>query len=449
MDAVTDELAPSRRLSLARLIAFAGPTAPAAAVDTPLSVYLPAFYASLGGLSLTTIGLLVFAVRAAEIPIALCLGMASDRFGPARNRRKAWVTLAVPVVLIGIWKLFVPPPAPGGAYLLGWLLVAVVGAVMLSINHVAWGAEIAADYRDRTRVQAARQVASVAGLVLVLVPPILIERAHPADTERLRMSGIALFFLALVPVTVGCAALFAPERPSLPKASGLSARPLRDAWHVLAEDRALRRLIAAILCDAGGFGVVTSLFVFLARDVWDLGRMSSLLLLAYLLSGVVGLGPILRLARRQPKSRTLCWLALGLASLLPTILFVPSGGVGWAAACVLLLGAPSATNTALFDSMTADLSAAEATATSQPRAGLYFALQLIVGRLGRGIAAGACFGLLQLIGFHPHQGNTAAALTGFRLLYVAVPMVLQLAIAALMWRFPEPSPAPGKTRSLS
>jgi GPH family glycoside/pentoside/hexuronide:cation symporter len=428
------------RLSLGRLIAYALPAAPSSAVDTPISVYLPAFYASAAGLSLSLVGALILAARIAEIPITLAAGGVSDRWGPPRRRRRFWLIAATPMALIGIWRLFDPPPQPGGAYLLGWLLTVIVGGTFIYLNHIAWGAEASAGYDERTRVQAARQVASVAGLVLVLVPPILIEHAHPPDLERLRMLAIAGFFLLLLPLAVACAVLIAPERPT-PIAQ--SERPsLRAALAALAGDRALRRLLLIDLCDAVSIGVVTSLFVFVARDAWRLGGVTSLLLLSYLLCGLVALAPILKLARGRRKSRTVAWIALYISAALPVLLLVPPGGAAVAFAGVILLGAPSATNTALLDSMMADIAAADAARHGASRAALFYALHMVVGRIGRGLAVGIGFALLDVIGFHPHAANAPSALMDLRLIYLAGPLLTQLAIAGLMWSFPEPRTEP-------
>ena len=421
------------RLSFWRLSAFALPAAPIMAIDTPISVYLPAFYAG-AGLSLALVGALVFIGRIAEIPIALVAGGVSDRFGQARHRRKFWLVATTPAAMLALWLLFAPPTGPSGAYMLTWLLAVVVALTLLSINHAAWAAEVASGYRQRTRLQASRQVAAVAGLVAVLIPPILIERAHPANADQLRMQAIAGFIILLLPLSVA-AALLAPEAPT-PRPPVQRAR-WGEALAALRANRALRRLLLIDLCDAAALGVVTSLFVFLSRDIWGLGGLSSLLLLTYVISGVVFLGPILRAAGARSKPRTLAWIALGLAAALPTLLLAPPHGAALAFGCVLLLGAPSATNSALLDSLMGDIAAEDATTNGAVRTGLFYALHLIMGRVGRGVAIAAAYAVLDRIGFHPQAANAPAALTGFKLIYIAVPALFQLAIAALAWTFPE------------
>ncbi|MBS0363506.1 MAG: MFS transporter, partial [Proteobacteria bacterium] len=340
---------PSRaaRPALARLIAYALPAAPINAVDTPISIYLPAFYAATGAMSLSLIGALILAARIAEIPISLAAGAVSDAVGPAGRRRRFWLALATPLAMLGIWRLFEPPATPGPVYLLGWLLVVIVGGVLLYLNHIAWGSETATGYGERTRIQALRQAASVAGLLLVLAPPILIERAHPPDLERARMAAIAGFFLILLPACVGLALAFAPERSPATTAHSTGRATLTELLRALAGNRSLTRMLLVDLLDAGSIGVVTSLFVFLSRDVWRLGGLTSLLLLAYLSCGLLGMGPVLRAVRGQRKPRAAAWIAIAISAVLPGLALVPPGGAGFAFAVVLLLGLPSAANTAL------------------------------------------------------------------------------------------------------
>ena len=425
----------TKRLSLGRLIAFALPAVPAAAIDTPLSVYAPPFYAGQMGLGLGLVGQLFFISGIAEILIGMGAGAISDRWGGVVRRRRFWMVLATPIVVLAIWRLFAPPANVDGAYLLIWMLVLIVGAVLLQVNHTAWGSEITADYHERTRVQGARQMFGVAGLVLILVAPVLIERAHLGDPERLRMNSVAWFTLLVMPAAVALAVFLAPERRSA--TTQPPPRRVGEALRAMARSHPLRMLLLIDLLDAAALGVVTRMFVFLSDDVWGLGRVTSIMLLCYLVSGLICLGPILRLARGRSKHRAAAMIALCLTAALPLIALVPHGGTGWAIACMVLLGAPSAVNSALFDSMMGDVAAFDAAAGgARVRTGLFYSLHIIMGRLGRALAIAVCYAILDRIGFHTHMTNAPGVLTGFKLLYVVPPMLLQLAMAALLWRFP-------------
>jgi len=266
-----------------------------------------------------------------------------------------------------------------------------------------------------------------------LVAPVVVERAGYSGFEAVRMSSVAWFVALTLPLSLAAALLWAPERPARIAAA---RRNLQEAVQTLVGDRPLRLLLLAGLCDSIALGIVTSLFLFLASDAWGLGRLSSVMLLGYLICGVLCLGPIVRLARTRSKHRTVAVIAILLALVLPTLLLVTPGAAGWAIAATALLGAPSAINSALFESMMGDVADADAVRHGRARTGLFYSLHLIVNRAGRGVAIAAGFSTLNWVGFHPHAANAPQVISAFKLLYVGAPAVLQLSIAALMWRYP-------------
>jgi Na+/melibiose symporter-like transporter len=190
---------------------------------------------------------------------------------------------------------------------------------------------------------------------------------------------------------------------------------------------------------------VVSLFVLLARDVWGLGRLASPLILAYLIAGVIFLPLLLRVLRGRRKSRAAAALALALVAALPFLLAVRPGNAVAAFAVVALLGAPSVINATFFDSLMADI-AAQAERRGHVQTGGFFALHMLAGRLGRAASLAAAFWVLDRIGFRPGGTNTAAALAGFKAVYVGAPIALQSAIAVLAWRFPEAGYTPEVVR---
>ena len=61
--------------------------------------------------------------------------------------------LAVPVLMVSIYKLFFPDPNNVSAfYLFIWLTCLWLGWTMLFIPYYAWAAELTADYHERSRV---------------------------------------------------------------------------------------------------------------------------------------------------------------------------------------------------------------------------------------------------------------------------------------------------------
>ena len=75
------------RLPTPVLLAYAAPAAPLALLGLPLAVYLPTFWAETMRLDLTTIGLVLGAVRFLDVIFDPALGRASDHARTRWGRR--------------------------------------------------------------------------------------------------------------------------------------------------------------------------------------------------------------------------------------------------------------------------------------------------------------------------------------------------------------------------
>jgi Na+/melibiose symporter-like transporter len=96
--------------SALRLIAFAGPSIPIAALGLPLAVYLPPFYAGPMGLGLATVGTVFMLARIWDVLIDPVLGILSDRFPSRWGRRRHWLVISVPILIVSSWYIFIPTP---------------------------------------------------------------------------------------------------------------------------------------------------------------------------------------------------------------------------------------------------------------------------------------------------------------------------------------------------
>src|SRR5690606_16943627 len=162
-------------------------------------------------------------------------------------------------------------------YLIFWLFVLYVGWTLLTISHMSWGAELTPDYHERTRVQGAREVALVLGMAFVLALPVLIELTEPENLATARVASMGWFVLILLPISVGIAVWFVPER----KAARPQHVPMKQAIRALVQSRPLQNVLAADLISGVSGGLVASMFLFLAADALKLQQYSTLMLLGY------------------------------------------------------------------------------------------------------------------------------------------------------------------------
>jgi glycoside/pentoside/hexuronide:cation symporter, GPH family len=423
----------SGRLSLRALFAYALPAAPIAAMGLPLVVYLPHFYAGYMGFGLVAIGQIFLIIRLWDVFVDPVLGLLSDRFPTRWGRRRHWIVLSVPIMMLSTYMVFLPERGVGASYLIFWMLVLYVGWSLLTLSHVAWGAELSDDYHERSRIQSWRQAVLVAGLVLVLIMPALALRLHPAEIEPAQIGAMGWFVIVTLPLAVIWVLLVVPERP-------VPLRPhvaLGKAFAVLLQNRPLQILLSVDLISGISGGIVASMFLFLAQDVLKLPQStSSVLLLIYFISGIVFVGPILRLSRRLGKHRTAVASALWTVCFLPIIWFLPPATPGLAFLMFVLLGVNYAAGPFLYYSMMADVADHDTVQTGQARTGLFYSLLTMTNKLGQAFAIWIAYTLLDWVGFHPGAENTAATLTGFRFAYIVPTVLIALGSAVLLWYFP-------------
>jgi len=103
---------------------------------------------------------------------------------------------------------------------------------------------------------------------------------------------------------------------------------------------------------------------------------------------------------------------------------------------MLLLGMSVGAPTALIRSMMADVVDEYTVKTGKERAGLFFSLHSLTWKLGSALAIGITYLVLAYIGYTPGEANTDTANLGFMCLFILPPVVLSLAIVAIVYRFP-------------
>ena len=423
----------SERLSLRTLLAFALPAGPIAAMGLPLAVYLPPFYRDYMGFGPAAVGTIFLVIRLWDVFVDPVLGVTSDRFPTRWGRRRHWIVLSVPIMMLSTFMIFLPERGVGSSYLVAWMLVLYVGWSLLTLSHAAWGAELADDYHERSRVQSWRQGVLVAGLVTVVFVPIVAQRLYPENPEPARIAAMGLFVIVTLPLAVLWALLRVPERAVPPRPHV----PLRKAFGVLLHNHPLQLLLAVDLIGGISTGIVASMFLDLARDVLQLGQAGSSLLFVYFVSGIVFVAPILKLSHRLGKHRTAVASSLWTVFFLPLVWLLPAGSLWLAYPLFILLGVNYAGGPFLYYSMMADVAEHDTVQTGQARTGLFYAFLTMTNKLGQALAIWIAYSILpHVFGFHFGAGNDAAGLAGFKLAYILPTVAIALTSAVILRYFP-------------
>jgi glycoside/pentoside/hexuronide:cation symporter, GPH family len=421
----------SRHSSL-RLIAYASPAIPIAALGVPLAVYLPNFYAGPMRLGLATVGTIFMIARLWDVVIDPLIGAWSDRFPSRWGRRRHWMVLSVPILMVSGYFVFMPRGQVSAQYLLIGLLVLYLGYTMILLAHMSWGAELDDDYHERSRVQAYREGLSSLGVPLVLLLPAFIEKLGGPSMSTARVAAMGWFLILTLPVAVLLAVLTVGERTG-----GVQPKfTLAQMISPILTNRALRLVVTADFASGFSLSALGAMFIYEATDYLDVGHYSSLLLLLYFIAGAGFIPILLRLSYRFGKHRTVTGAAIFNIITAPAPLLVPKGSLLIAAPLVMFLGVNIGSLTVLFRSMMADVADFDEVRTGRRQVGLFYSLLTFSANVGSAVAIGIVYWALALIGFSPRGVNTAGSIRALNLTFILIPIICNLVVVLVMRNFP-------------
>lgn len=428
----------NEQLSNWKLAAFASPAIPLAALGAPLGIFLPAFYASEMGLSLTAVGAIFMITRLFDLVTDPLVGVLTDKFPSKYGRRRHWMVIAVPLLLPPVFFLFWPQyiVGPGNSvsetYLLITLIAVYVGFTLSAVSHTSWAAELSDDYDDRARIIGWREWAFLLGMALVLVAPIAIEQMGGETSSRQRIQAMGMFLLFVFPLATALSVFAIPERPYVQHAR-LS---WRRAMSVLLNNRLMMRILSVDLLIAVPSAVRGVLFVFFVEQVVRSPEWTSIILVSYFLAGVIAVPPWVFISKRIGKHRAVA-LAVAL-HLTITIgyLFIGPGDVLIFAAMFFGTGLFMSATPLLLRAITADITDHDDLESGQRRSGLFFGLITMTHKFGSAIGIGIAFPLLDAIGFDPNGAMHQDAIDGMRYMFVFFPVIAELIVIMLIYNFP-------------
>lgn len=413
-------------LSRSALFAYGLPGLPLAALGVPLYVFLPAFYAEEMGLGLAAVGAALLTARIWDLVTDPLMGRLSDALRTPWGRRRPWILLGVPVVLVSAWFLFLPVDGSGAVYLAGWTMALYLGSTMILLPYSAWGAELSQNYNERSRITAWREGFVVVGTVAVAALPSIVE-----NNQRLTLEVLFLSIIVALPLCVAVLCFRVREAQQIRE----NALPLRRSVAILLRNGPFLRLVSAYFLNGIAVGLPATLFLLFVKFGLEAESWTGPLLLTYFLCGIAALPVWLRLAARIGKHRAWC-----LAMLLACCVFVwvPLLGPGdaWIFLVVCIVsGFALGADLALPPAIQADVVDLDSLHSGQHRAGVYFGLWGIATKLALALAVGLSFPLLDMAGFDPSL-EQPGGVWALALLYGLAPVVFKLAATALVWRFP-------------
>ena len=118
--------APSgNNLSNRQLASYAFTEMPLAMAATPMALFIAPFYSRDMGLSLAAVGTILMLARISDVLTDPLIGQLSDRTRSRWGRRKPWIFLGAPLLLLSVWMLFVPTSPVTNLYF-GFLIYTLI-----------------------------------------------------------------------------------------------------------------------------------------------------------------------------------------------------------------------------------------------------------------------------------------------------------------------------------
>jgi len=420
-------------ISNLRMIGFSLPALSLNMLLTAVFVFLPPLYAEHRGLGGATVGLMFLIAKLIDMIAAPMWGLFMDSYRTRWGRRRPWLALSVPILMLAVVMVYNPPDSTTGLYLLLWLAILYIGWDAWTISHTSWAMELSRDYDRRSRITGLLQAGVMIGGILVsLIPAILERMGSPTYEETVSVIGQVL--IVVLPVTAIICLLSAPERET-PNRPHLG---FRKGAAIVFRNLALLRLMVANSLLTFSTYFVQGLFVFFVSYTLHLEERIGFILVFLVIGGLIGLPLWVKLSVTLSKHRAM-QLAVTVGGIAPLLLLIlPAGSVALATAAFLIVGLNTSANEFLPRAMMADVCDHDHLQSGSERMGLYYSLLQISSKLASGIGIFIGFSFLSVFGFDPRLGldNTAEALQRLRYLIVALPVIAYAIVIGLMWRYP-------------
>ena len=399
-----------------RLPAYALFGAVLSAAGLPIYMYAPKFFADNYGVSLATLGAVLFGLRLFDVVQDPALGWVAERLRAARGVAVAAGAGLLALSMIGLFAV-APPVAP--AWWFGITLTGLFTAFsFLTINFYAQGIAKAGEIAGgHVRLAAWRETGALLGVSVAAVIPTVLMGVTDAP--------FTVFAFGFAAVTVIAALAMAPEWQGGSVAEPTPAR-------VILRDTVARRLLLLALVNAVPLAVSSTLFLFFVESGLEAPGWEGPLLVLFFVAAAAS-APFWgwAAARRGAKPVLLSAMVLAIVTFAGVLALGPGDVAAFAVICVLsgaTIGADLTLMPALF---------ARRMAAISPNGGQGFGLWSLVTKLSLAFAAVLLLPLLEASGFRSGAAdNPPEALRMLTYLYALVPCLLKLLAIGLLVAIP-------------
>jgi Na+/melibiose symporter-like transporter len=407
---------------------------PLALLGYPLGIWLPRAYDTYIGIDTALVGAVISVAAVFDAITDPAMGWASDRFRTRWGRRRVWVSVGMPFLALALYFVLNPESGSTVWYLAAWFVFLRVGSTLVGVPYAAWGAELSNEYHTRTRIQSAREVFVLAGLIGAALVPAVVETIYGDDTTAvLVLNAYTWLVLALLPLATLLLVLRVPEPPRTP---GEGQVAFVASMRLMFQNKLFMRLIVIELLIAGGEAFRNALSLYFMQDYIGAPRAGTLYLV-YFGMGLAAIPFWTALARRFGKHRSLS-AAIVLVGTVSLAIFTLDYGQVWPFYILFAIkGFCFGSFAYLPRAMMADVIDLDTMRSGDPRAGSYFAILGFMTKVAYSIG-GLSLVALAIVGYNTAVGasHSASELTWLGILYAIVPTTMFVFALYLCWTWP-------------
>lgn len=422
-----------RQIDVRTLVAYGSFGFPIAILGYPMTLFLHPYYAGELGLGLAAISTVLLISRMTDFVTDPLMGWISDHTRTKYGRRRPFIAIGLPVMMLGIYKLFMPEPPVDIWYMLIWNTVVYLGWTIMVLPYGAWGAELSDNYMDRARITAARQVWTIAGLfgasVVIWFFQEILETPGSGDV----LAGIGMTLLVVFPVVVAVLLWLVPERE-------IDVAPKQQKWWreltSMMKIGPFRRMLYVALAIVIGEASRHAVVVFFMDDVLQAGDRIGRTFIFYYMMGVAAIPLWQYLAKKVGKHRSLAIAMTWSGLMVLATAFLGAGDYNTFLIFYVLKGASFGAFAYLPLAIIADVVDVDTAVTRQKRAGLFFAVFGAVDKIGIAIGMFIALQVLNLTGYDPSRGITEAGLWMIRIEYAVIPTFFFILASYIVWNYP-------------
>lgn len=425
-------MANASNLTNRQLISYALTELPLNMAATPMALFITPFYSRDLGLSLAAIGTIMMLARISDVITDPIVGQLSDRTRTRFGRRKPWILLGAPILIVSIWMLFVPLEPVTNFYFGFWLVMLWLGWTFIGIPYYAWGAELSSNYHERTRITSVRTSLGIAGTLMGILLPLLAGWKFGYGNEIHE----SLHIIAVTATVMLCIALVMLWR--VPEGEPIETRRITtlDGLRVMWRNGPFKRLMFGFTIAAIGPAIGGPLYILFVVYVLKANLAGNVVLLVFYTANLLGVALWGVVARRVGKRNA--WL-MGMTVVLiaqPGYLLLGPGDLVEMMVVLFVLGIGIGSFSALPAAMKADVVDLDRLKSGEDRTALFFSVWSLANKFVLAFAPFITLNTLAFFDFHAKGDNGPTQILALRMVFCVAPILFYLGAMFVIWNYP-------------